>query len=124
MMTMEDVKFKEAIKNIRQRAGLSQAAFGKKFGVDQQAVSKWENGKGYPEVATLIKIAAFAEISIDDLIFSTGYTQDQLQFIEDAQKISVEDLANKYQLVIDGEPATEKEINDAIRFIQFNRVRQ
>lgn len=124
MMTIEEVKFKEAIKNIRKRANLSQAAFGKLFNVDQQAVSKWENGKGYPEVATLIKIAAFADMSLDDLIFTTGYTRDELKFLEDTQKISVEDLSDKYQLVIDDKPATESEIKEAIRFIQFNRVRQ
>ena len=52
--------YKNAMKSIRQRrerAGLSQAAFAKRIGVTQQTVSLWENGTRNVKVTQLYRIA-------------------------------------------------------------------
>jgi len=132
MMLLEDITFHEVIKEIRKKHGLSQAEFGKKFGIDQQAVSKWERGRGFPEVATLIKIAAFAGITVDELLFHThltreelesGLNDDQLVFISETRrkKITAEELKKQYNLFVDDVLATEEEIEEAIKAIRFKR---
>ena len=39
------------IARLRRQAGLTQSALAEKLGVSDKAVSKWENGQGYPDLA-------------------------------------------------------------------------
>ena len=41
----------------RRKAGMTQEAFAGKLGITPQAVSKWENGLGYPDVTLFPEIA-------------------------------------------------------------------
>ena len=45
-MTLE-----EQIKHYRKQAGLSQEKMAEKIGVSRQAITKWENGTGTPDIA-------------------------------------------------------------------------
>lgn len=60
----------QKIRQIRKRAGLNQAHFAKALGVSQSQVSKWENlaKPENPGRDNLIKIACFADISVDELL--------------------------------------------------------
>lgn len=118
----KEIRFHEVLKSLRESKKISQAALAEKLSIDQTAVSKYERNIQLPEVRTLIKIAELFEISTDELIFSTGFSEDELNFIEETKKISAEELKNKYELVVDDVPATDKEIEDAIKFIKFNRT--
>ena len=51
-MTLE-----EKIKHYRKQAGLSQKKMAEKIGVSRQAITKWENGTGTPDIANLMAIA-------------------------------------------------------------------
>ena len=51
-MTLE-----EKIKHYRKQAGLSQEKMAEKIGVSRQAITKWENGTGTPDIANLMAIA-------------------------------------------------------------------
>ena len=51
----------------RRRAGLTQEAFAGKLGITPQAVSKWENGLGYPDVTLFPEIAEILNIPIGHL---------------------------------------------------------
>lgn len=120
-MTTKQINFHETLKKLRESKKMSQATLAEKLGIDQTAVSKYERAKQLPEVRTLVKISELFDITLDELIFSTGFTQEELQFMEDAKKISVEQLLNNYELVVDGVAATEEEIEEAVRMIKFNR---
>ena len=49
--------FGAIILEARRRAGMTQEAFAGKLGITPQAVSKWENGLGYPDVTLFPEIA-------------------------------------------------------------------
>ena len=58
-MTLE-----EQIKYYRKQAGLSQEKMAEKIGVSRQAITKWENGTGIPDIANLM---ADYKVKIDDI---------------------------------------------------------
>lgn len=60
--------FGKKISELRKSAGLSQEQFGEMFGVSRQSVSKWESDQTMPELATIIRIADFFSISVDELL--------------------------------------------------------
>ena len=44
------MEFSEKIRFLRKKNKLSQAELGKKVGVSNRAVSKWENGESFPSI--------------------------------------------------------------------------
>lgn len=62
----------------RRRAGMTQEAFAGRLGITPQAVSKWENGLGYPDVTLFPEIADVLEIPIERLF---GVETDQSRIV-------------------------------------------
>lgn len=60
------------LKQLRQKAGLSQAQLAEAIGVSQQSVNKYENHSVEPDIDTLIRIADYFHVSVDYLIDHTG----------------------------------------------------
>ena len=58
------------IKRLRQQKNLTQAHLAERLGVSYQAVSKWENNRGYPDIQLLPQIASVFGVSIDMLFIS------------------------------------------------------
>ncbi|MCM1328337.1 MAG: helix-turn-helix domain-containing protein [Ruminococcus sp.] len=58
----------EKIKTMRQQAALSQEQLAEKLNVSRQAVTKWETGKGIPDIVNLIAISEEFDLSLDELI--------------------------------------------------------
>ena len=56
------------IRELREKSGLTQSELAEKLYVSDKAVSKWENGKGYPDISLLEPIAAVFGISIAELV--------------------------------------------------------
>ena len=56
------------IAKYRKSLRLTQEAFGEKLGVTNQAVSKWESGRGYPSIDSLKDISSYFSVSIDELL--------------------------------------------------------
>lgn len=56
------------LKVLRKLKGLSQEQLAQQLNVSRQAVSKWENGSGLPEVETLISLSEIFACTIDDLL--------------------------------------------------------
>ena len=61
------MKMGEKIKRLRKRKGISQEALAEILGVSFQAVSKWETTSTMPDISLVPSIAAFFDISIDEL---------------------------------------------------------
>ncbi|MGM9642464.1 MAG: GIN domain-containing protein [Eubacteriales bacterium] len=59
--------FGAVVHEARKRAGLTQEAFASRLGITAQAVSKWENGLGYPDVTLFPDIAQVLDIPIEQL---------------------------------------------------------
>ncbi|MDE6302602.1 MAG: helix-turn-helix domain-containing protein [Clostridia bacterium] len=52
----------------RRELGLSQGELAKRLNVTRQAVSKWENGKGIPDISILTAISEVLGVSMDELL--------------------------------------------------------
>lgn len=55
------------IRSLRGAKNMTQCVFADKLGVTPQAVSKWENGLGYPDIMLFPAIADTLEVSIEEL---------------------------------------------------------
>ena len=55
------------IKELCEKAGLTQMQVAVSMGVDQAAVHRWEIGKSMPRAAKLPELAALLHCTIDDL---------------------------------------------------------
>lgn len=56
------------IRELREKKHLTQAELAEKLFVSDKAVSKWENGKGYPDISLLEPIANVFGISVSELL--------------------------------------------------------
>ncbi len=56
------------ITNLRKENNLTQEDLAEILNVSRQTISNWENGKSYPDIATLILISDQFKISLDDLL--------------------------------------------------------
>lgn len=63
--------FPEKLYQLRKERNLSQEALAEKLGTTRQAVSKWENGQGYPETEKLLLLAQLFQVSVDYLLKDT-----------------------------------------------------
>lgn len=55
------------IKRLREKKGLSQQQLAEKLAVTDKAVSKWETGRGYPDITLIEPLAAALGVSIIEL---------------------------------------------------------
>ncbi|MBR2132847.1 MAG: helix-turn-helix transcriptional regulator [Oscillospiraceae bacterium] len=62
------MSFSENLKQIRKEKYLSQDDLAELLGVSRQAVSKWEQGMGYPEAETLLLLSSKLNVSLDALM--------------------------------------------------------
>lgn len=60
--------FAESLKQIRKEKAISQEELAELLHVSRQAVSKWEQGIGYPEVETLLVLSKALNVSLDSLM--------------------------------------------------------
>ena len=65
------MKFSYKLQELRKGSGMSQEEFAELLGVSRQSVSKWESGKGYPEIDKLIFISNYFNTSLDLLLKDT-----------------------------------------------------
>jgi transcriptional regulator with XRE-family HTH domain len=59
------MEFSEKIRFLRKKNKLSQEELGKKVGVSNRAVSKWENGESFPSTDTLLSVATAFGVTLD-----------------------------------------------------------
>ena len=60
--------FSENLRRIRRERGISQEELAEQLKVSRQAVSKWEQGNGYPEVEKLLLLSEVLSVSLDRLM--------------------------------------------------------
>lgn len=58
----------QRIQKGRKESGLSQEELAELLGVSRQAVSKWENDSGYPEMEKMIRLSQLYHVSLDYLV--------------------------------------------------------
>lgn len=67
---MTNMDFNQKLQQLRTQKGLTQEQLAEKVCVSRVAVSKWESGRGYPNLDSLKKLSEIFSISVDELLSS------------------------------------------------------
>ena len=78
------MEFCQKLQELRKGKGLTQDELAKRLFVSRTAISKWESGRGYPNIQSLKEIANFFSVTVDELLSG-----------EEVIKIAEEDNARK-----------------------------
>jgi transcriptional regulator with XRE-family HTH domain len=113
--------FSKLVYELRKEKGMTQAELGDKLGLTDKAVSRWENGESFPETAQLLPLSKIFGITIDELLNgerkpkavegceadggvsksekaldglqkNSGFSGELLEFSEESEKNSPEDV--------------------------------
>ena len=76
------MEFNEKLQRLRAKTGLTQEQLAEKLFVSRVTVSKWESGRGYPNIESLKLLAKVLSVSIDDLL-----SGDELMTIAENQAV-------------------------------------
>lgn len=86
----------EFLKSLRISKGLTQMELAEYLNVSNKTVSKWENGIGIPEVSTLIILADFYEVSVDDILRGTKRISKNIEKEASISSYVVSRIKNNY----------------------------
>ena len=62
------MEFNEKLQKLRKSKGMTQEELAEALFVSRTAISKWESGRGYPNIDSLKEISKFFAVTIDELI--------------------------------------------------------
>lgn len=65
---MLNMEFHKKIQELRKQKGLTQEELAQALYVSRTAISKWESGRGYPNIDSIKAIAKFFSVTVDDLL--------------------------------------------------------
>lgn len=68
----------ETIRTLREKAGYTQVQLAEKICVSDKTVSKWETGKGYPDISLLEPLAEALKVSITELLSGNLITNNNV----------------------------------------------
>ncbi len=88
----------EFISLLRKETNLTQKQLAEKINVTDKAVSRWETGKGYPDVTSLIALSEFFDISINELLAGKRISDESAKEVADKNIISVIKESKKIKL--------------------------
>ena len=89
---MDNKKFGDFIKELRKEKQLTQKELGEKLNITDKAISKWERGLSFPDIAVLKDLAEFFEIDISELL---NGERGKKQGIKIGQKLGIMQVAKK-----------------------------
>ena len=75
------MNFSEKLKEIRKKEGISQEQLAERIGVTRQAITKWETGKGLPDIENMVIIAEIFKTTIDELLMDSITKADPETFV-------------------------------------------
>lgn len=84
------MEFRTKLQELRKQKGLTQEELAQLLYVSRTAVSKWESGRGYPNIDSLKSIAKVFSVSIDELLSG----EELLTLAEEDQKDKVDRVQN------------------------------
>ena len=82
------MEFNEKLQKLRKQKGFTQEELAETLFVSRTAVSKWESGRGYPNIDSLKAIAKLFSVTIDELLSS----EEVLTIAEESGKETAERL--------------------------------
>ena len=77
------------ISELRKEKKLTQKELAEKINVSDKAVSRWETGKGYPDVTSLVSLSEYFDVSVNELLAGKRLTVEDIKETADENLISV-----------------------------------
>ena len=65
---MDNDRFARTIKNARLKKGYTQSQLADLLNVSNKTISKWETGRGYPDITLLAKITSILKLDYEELL--------------------------------------------------------
>lgn len=96
------------IKELRLNHGLTQEMLAERLGVTYQAVSKWENDLGMPDISQIVPLASVLEVTTDTLfgIAGTNESEEAWKIVSHADSVeeygNLESYLKAYDILSDG----------------------
>ena len=91
------MEFHEKLQELRKKKGITQEELAEALYVSRTAVSKWESGRGYPNIDSLKEISKFFSVSIDELLSS----ENLLSIAEKENKSNIRSICDLLFGVVD-----------------------
>lgn len=125
---MEKVEFGKNFLEARNRIGVDQKDAAASLGVTPGYLSKVEKNKTKPSLELILKAAEYYGVEEgyffrknDEVDLNSLYTQHNKSFIKEMELLSVNELQEKYNIVLDGEELTESELKGVIAYLRSLR---
>lgn len=83
------------ISELRKEKKLTQKELAEKINVSDKAVSRWETGKGYPDVISLVSLSEYFDVSVNELLAGKRLTVENIKETADENLISVFEQVQK-----------------------------
>ena len=83
------------IAELRKENELTQKDLAAKINVSDKAVSRWETGKGYPDVTSLVSLSEYFDVSVNELLAGKRLTVEDIKETADENLISVFEQVQK-----------------------------
>lgn len=90
---MDQIKIGQFIKSCRKNKNLTQQELADKLNISFKTISKWECGKGLPEVSLMLPLCEILEITVNDLL-SAEYVKGE-DYMEKAEENLLEVVNEK-----------------------------
>ena len=71
------MSFGENLRTVRKERNISQEELAAQLHVSRQAISRWEQGNGYPEMEKMITLSRILKVSLDYLVSDQSDSQEQ-----------------------------------------------
>ncbi|MFD0898102.1 helix-turn-helix domain-containing protein [Loigolactobacillus binensis] len=85
------MKLGAQLKSARQKLGVTQEIVAAELHVSRQTISSWENERSYPDIASLIALSDYYQLSLDELLKEDNGMADDLarkeRELKEAQRI-------------------------------------
>lgn len=83
------------ISELRKEKELTQKELAEKINVSDKAISRWETGKGYPDVTSLVSLSEYFDVSVNELLAGKRLTVENIRETADENLISVFEQVQK-----------------------------
>ena len=83
------------IAELRKENELTQKDLAERINVSDKAVSRWETGKGYPDVTSLVSLSEYFDVSVNELLAGKRLTVEDIKETADENLISVFEQVQK-----------------------------
>lgn len=96
---MKEINIARVLARKRKEKGITQDELANYIGVSKASVSKWETGQSYPDITFLPQLAAYFNISVDDLIdYQPQMTREDIHKLY--RRLSADFAAKPFEAVL------------------------